>query len=244
MKRIFVTAILLGFTSALPAQAEFVGRLGFQPAGCKSTGQCELVYDFGYIDPKGVGWQAKAGLKTDGASRPPWAQSIIGGAWDGEFIQAAVIHDHYCERTVKPRTATHRMFYDALIESGVSKAKALAMYYAVMVGSHMWISLMEGQPCSGMSNCIRSRPPSQVVIPGASIRPNPIGELQAYRPPRFDDPAVMQDIREAQKIIEAGSANAPEEVEQLAKRRNPADFFLIYGDSVRYQGPSSKLPDQ
>jgi hypothetical protein len=244
MKRTFVTAILLVLASALSARSEFVGRLDFQPMGCQSTGQCELVYDFGYIDPKGVGWQAKAGLKTDGASIPPWAQLIIGGAWDGEFIRAAVIHDHYCERTVKPRTATHRMFYDALIESGVSQAKALVMYYAVTVGSHMWINLMEGQPCPGISNCLRSRPPNQTVIPGASVRPNQIGELQAYRPPRFDDPVVMQDIQEAQKIIEAGSVKAPEEVEQLAKRRNPSDFFLIHGDSVRYQGPSSKLPDQ
>lgn len=243
MKRTFVTAIFLIFASALSARAEFLGELDFQPAGCKGTGQCELIYDFGYIDPKGVGWQAKAGLKTDGASIPSWAQLIVGGAWDGEFIRAAIIHDHYCERTVRPRTATHRMFYDALIESGVAQAKALVMYYAVMVGSHMWINLMEGQPCSGMGNCVRSRP-SQTVIPGASVRSNQIGELQAYRPPRFDDPAVMQDIREAQKIIEAGSVKAPEEVEQLAKRRNPSDFFLTHGDSVRFQGPSSRLRDR
>ncbi|WP_065754075.1 DUF1353 domain-containing protein [Bradyrhizobium paxllaeri] len=244
MRRTLVAAILLVLFSAVSARAEFVGKLEFQPSGCKSAGQCVLVNDFGYIDPKGVGWQAKAGLKTDGASIPPWAQLIIGGAWDNEFIRAAVIHDHYCERTVRPRTTTHRMFYDALIESGVSQAKALVMYYAVTVGSHMWISLMEGQSCPNMSNCVRSRPPGQAVIPDASIRPNQIGELQAYRPPRFDDPVVIQDIQAAQKIIEAGSLKAPEEVEQLAKRRNPSDFFLTHGDSVRYEGPSSKLPNQ
>ncbi|WP_162268416.1 DUF1353 domain-containing protein [Bradyrhizobium manausense] len=243
MKCNIAIAMILSVAFALPARAEFVGTLEFEPAGCKSTGQCLLVYDFGYIDPSGVGWQAKAGLKTDGASIPAWAQSIIGGAWDTEYLRAAVIHDHYCERTVRPRTATHRMFYNALIESGVSQAKALVMYYAVMVGSHMWINLMEGQPCSGIANCVR-RAPAETVIPNASIRPNQAGELQAYRPPRFDDPAVMRDIREAQKIIEAGSIKAPEEVEQFAKRRNPSDFFLTHGDSVRYHGPSSKLPDR
>lgn len=243
MKRVSAIVTILVFASILSARAEFVGKLDFQPAGCKSKGLCELTNDFGYIDPKGVGWQAKAGLKTDGASIPLWAELIIGGAWDDEFIRAAIIHDHYCERTVRLRTATHRMFYDALIESGVLQAKALAMYYAVMVGSHMWINLMEGQPCPGMGNCIRSRP-SQSIIPGASIRSNPSGELQAYRPPRFDDPAVIQDIREAQKIIEAGSVKAPEEVEQLAKRRNPSDFFLAHGDSVRFQGPGSNLPNE
>jgi len=54
----------------------------------------------------------------------------------------------------------------------------------------------------------------------------------------------MQDIREAQKIIEAGSVKAPDEVEQLAKRRNPSDFYLTNGDSVRYQGPTSRMPVQ
>jgi hypothetical protein len=243
MKRIFATAIFLVLGSVVSAQAEFVGKLDFKPTGCKTAGQCELVFDFGYIDPKGLGWQAKAGLMTDGASIPGWVQPIIGGAWEAEFIRAAVIHDHYCIRTVRPRTATHRMFYDALIESGVPTAKALTMYYAVMVGSHIWINLMEGQPCDGMGNCVRMRLP-QTVIPDASVRPNQIGELQAYRPPRFDDPAVKQDIQEAQKIIEAGSVKAPEEVEQLAKRRNTSDFFLTNGDSVRFQGPSSTLPVQ
>lgn len=245
MKRALTAAIIMVFASALPARAEFIGKLEFKPAGCKSAGQCELVFDFGYIEPGGYGWQAKAGLKTDGASIPSWAQPIIGGAWDAEYIRAAVIHDHYCIRTVRPRTATHRMFYNALIESGVDRPKALVMYYAVMVGSHMWINLMEGQPCAGMSNCVRAGPAETVAaIPNSTIRSNQIDELQAYRAPRFDDPAVMQDIREAQKIIEAGSVKAPDEVEQLAKRRNPSDFYLTNGDSVRYQGPTSRMPVQ
>ncbi len=81
---------------------------------------------------------------TDGASIPGWAQPIIGGAWETEFIRAAVIHDWYCIRTVRKRSETHRMFYDALIESKVDRRKALIMYYAVVVGSHMWIDLIEG----------------------------------------------------------------------------------------------------
>ena len=81
-----------------------------------------------------TGWQASAGLITDGASIPRWAQPFVGGAWDKQFIRAAVIHDWYCIRTVRARRATHRMFYDALIESNVSRANALTMYYAVLVG--------------------------------------------------------------------------------------------------------------
>ncbi|MGO8098547.1 DUF1353 domain-containing protein [Rhizobium leguminosarum] len=225
------------------ARADFVGALDFMPAGCEKSGQCELVYDFSYIDPKGVGWQASAGLKTDGASIPRWAQPFIGGAWDKQFIQAAVIHDWYCIRTVRARRATHRMFYDALVESGVNRAKALTMYYAVLVGSHMWIDLMEGRPCAGVQNCVQNVGGS-TPIPGAVIKRNESGDLVAYRKPRFADPEISQDITAASSIIEGGSIDNPDDVEALARARHPNDFFLINGDAVSYQGPSSKYPDR
>jgi len=225
------------------ARAEFVGTLEFKPEGCEKSGKCELVYDFSYIDPKGLGWQASAGLKTDGASIPKWAQPIIGGAWDKGFIRAAVIHDWYCIRTVRARSATHRMFYDALIESGVNRAKALTMYYAVLVGSHMWIDLMEGRPCAGMQNCVQSVGGSP-AIPGAVIKKNDSGDLVAYREPRFSDPAIEQDITAASLIIEGGSIDNPDDVEALARARHPDDFFLTHGDAITYQGPTSKYPDR
>lgn len=238
----FVTAIILGL--ATPASAEFVGTLEFKPNGCQQSGSCELVHDFGFIDGNKVGWQAKAGLKTDGASIPSLAQPFVGGPWDAEFVKAAVLHDHYCIRTVRPRTATHRMFYDALIESGVSKVKASTMYYAVMVGSHMWIDLMEGQPCSGgMENCIQNTGGS-TNVEGAKITKNTDGQLQASRPPRFNDPAIAEDIKQAAGLIASGDYDAPEKVEALAKVRHPNDFFLRNGNSIRYQGPTSKYPDR
>lgn len=243
MKQRFLIAVFLAAVFATNARAEFVGKLAFIPNECKSSGECTLAFDFGYIDPRGVGWQAKAGLKTDGASIPSWAQPIIGGPWEQQFLRAAVIHDHYCIRTVRTRSSTHRMFYDALIESGVNQLKALTMYYAVMVGSHMWIDLMEGRKCSGLNNCVQNINVAQ-TIPDSTIRKNEANQLQAYRPARFEDPAVSKDISEARTIIEGGSINSPEEVEQLVKNRNPNDFFLTHGNSISYQGPTSKLPDR
>lgn len=235
--------VLCAFAISSPANAKFIGTLAFKPAGCQAAGECKLVYDFGFIDPRGVGWQAKAGLKTDGASIPSWAQAIIGGPWENGFIKAAVIHDWYCIRTVRTRSSTHRMFFDALIESGVSRSKSLIMYYGVTVGSHMWINLMEGQNCKGVANCIQSVG-AALPIPDAIVRKSENGELQAYRAPRFDQPEIAKDIAEAAVIIEGGSIDTPEEVEAMALNRHPDDFFLQHGDAVVYEGPSSSYPDR
>lgn len=239
LSMVFVVIIFIN----APASAEFVGNLEFKPPGCKTKGECELVYDFGYIDPNRLGWQAKAGLKTDGASIPEWAQSIIGGPWEESFTRAAVIHDHYCIRTVRSRSSTHRMFYNALIESGVNREKALTMYYAVNVGSHMWISLMEGKKCQGISNCIQNVDGS-LQIPNTVIKQNEAGDLQAYRAPRFEHPEIANDILEVSKIIQKGLVTSPEEIDAMALNRHPHDFFLKNGDSILYQGPSSRYPIQ
>lgn len=235
----FIVCMALG----TPVQAEFIGTLKFKPAGCEQGGECELIYDFSYIDPKGIGWQASAGLKTDGASIPRWAQPFVGGAWDEQFIRAAVIHDWYCLRTVRARRATHRMFYDALVESGVNRAKALTMYYAVLVGSHMWIDLMEGRPCAGLDRCVQNEGQT-VSIPDVVIKTNEIGDLVAYRKPRFYDPVIAEDITTASYIIEGGSINNPDDVEALARERHPSDFFLNNADAIFYQGPTSRYPDR
>jgi hypothetical protein len=220
-----------------------LGTLEFKPSGCEASGRCELVYDFGFIDPSRVGWQAKAGLISDGASIPGWAQPVIGGAWEKEFIQAAVIHDWYCIRAVRTRSATHRMFYDALIESGVPRPKASIMYYAVLVGSHMWINLIEGQPCSGMDNCVQGAG-VPLRIPGAIVRKNENDELVAYREPRFGDPDVAKDLIEAGDFIGSGSFDSPERIEALARARHPEDLFLRNGDSIAFEGPSSRHPQR
>jgi hypothetical protein len=211
------------------------------PPGCQASGECRLVYDFGYYDPRGIGWQAKAGLKTDGASIPTLAQPFIGGPWDQEFIRAAVLHDHYCIRTVRERTQTHRMFYDALVESGVSRVKAGVMYYAVLVGSHMWVNLMEGEACPGMRVCVRNIR-DRTPIPGTVVRSNSEGQKQAYRPPRFEDPMVRKDIEEAGAIILTSGEGDAAAIEALARQRNPTDFFLNNGDWVAYEDETSKYP--
>ena len=244
MRKMFWIAALTGFAVTGPAKAEFIGQVAFSPTGCQAVGQCKLVHDFGYVDPNKIGWQAKAGLMTDGASIPSWAQPFIGGPWEKEFIRAAVLHDYYCIRTVRDRTQTHRMFYNALLESGVGAPKASIMYYAVLVGSHMWTKPMEGKRCAGVPNCIQNVGAGIPNVPNARIFKNDAGEMVIYRAPRFEQPGILQDIEDANKIIEGNAAISPEAVEALALQRHPDDFFLVHGDTVIYEGPTSKFETQ
>lgn len=56
----------------------------------------ELLKDVVYIAPDGKRWTAVKGYKTNGATIPPILRSILGGSFDGQYREAAVIHDYYC----------------------------------------------------------------------------------------------------------------------------------------------------
>ncbi len=102
MRNAIIPALLLAALTGTPANAKFIGKLAFDPKGCEATGKCRIVSDFKYIDPYKFGWLTKAGDNTDGATIPSWAQPFIGEPFDKSFIKAAVIHDHYCVRHVRP----------------------------------------------------------------------------------------------------------------------------------------------
>ncbi|WP_051904051.1 DUF1353 domain-containing protein [Neorhizobium vignae] len=114
---------VIALTFASPSLAAFVGELKLVPVGCEAEGFCTVEKEFGYVDLWGLGWMARAGLLTDGASIPPWDRPFVGQPFEAAFIKAAIIHDHYCDRHVHPWRQTHRVFFDALLESGVREAK-------------------------------------------------------------------------------------------------------------------------
>lgn len=98
----------------------------------------ELQSDFRYIDPFGKEWLAPRGAKVDGASIPPAAWPIIGGPFEGKYRNASVIHDVACQRKDRPWQEVHRVFYDAMLTSGVPSLKAKTMYAAVLLGGPKW----------------------------------------------------------------------------------------------------------
>ena len=148
------------------SSAPIAGKLDLYPKGCQSsdTGICKLGSELTYTSSRNrLVWKTNAWSSdeaqsgtTDGASIPRWAQPIIGRPYKGAYLKAAIIHDHYCfkENHVRTWRDTHRMFYDAMRDSGVNAAKAKVMYFAVYFAGPKWVRLVEGERCG--RNCIQN----------------------------------------------------------------------------------------
>src|SRR4051812_41582107 len=118
-----LAAFVVATACCTSAFAQFEGELELLPPGCEASGKCILKNALKFTDRSGVAWEGRAGLTPDGASIPSIFQPFVGKPFDPIFIKAAVIHDHYCGRHVRPWRQTHRVFYDGLIEQGVATAK-------------------------------------------------------------------------------------------------------------------------
>lgn len=97
-----------------------------------------LDRQFAYVDPSGLRWQVPANARVDGASIPPPLWPLIGGPFEGLYRYASVIHDYFCDVKVRTWQSTHRVFYDAMLTSGVGKRMADLMYWGVRRGGPKW----------------------------------------------------------------------------------------------------------
>jgi hypothetical protein len=210
---------ILLITLATHAHAQFDGNLELIPAGCESIGQCKLKNPLRFTDSSKVVWEARADLPTDGASIPGIFQPFVGSPYDPAFIKAAIIHDHYCDRHVRPWRQTHKVFYEGLIDQGVSKGKAKTMYFAVLLGGPKWIKLVEGINCG--KNCVNSQT-SLSGTPG----------IYARRAD-YTAPDLSPAIHAISKVLEENpDALSLDDLEKEAKKVRPNDFFFMRGNTV------------
>ena len=220
--------LLLAFMGflALPgaAAAQFVGDLVLDPPGCENTETCTLAQGFGFVDSRGIGWEAAAGNITDGASIPRWAQRFVGVPFTPEYVPAAVLHDHYSKtgRPVRGWLETQRMFHEALLASGVPEGRAAVLYAGVLIGSRKWITRMEGRPCPMTQMCIQ-----QVVTL----------ELQEAEP-TFGTETFVDTFTAVAAELETMEAVDADAVEALVRARLPADVYLNTPSGVIRSGIS------
>jgi hypothetical protein len=116
--------------------ARYVGtpQVEFQPNGRN----VKLLADLIFYDPQETRWSVPAGAVVDGASIPSVFWPVIGGPFEGKYRDASIIHDWFCDKRTRTWQATHRVFYDGMLVSGVSQRKAKVMYFAVRWRGPRW----------------------------------------------------------------------------------------------------------
>jgi hypothetical protein len=232
LKNIIRLGLALACLIAPAAAGTFDGNLQFTPPGCEQAKKCRLVNDFGFTDSNGTGWLAKSGpdgLETDGASIPPWAQPFIGGQFDAAYIKAAVIHDHYCWRHVRTWESTHDVFYDALISAGVSKPKALLMYYAVYRFGPKWTELIPGKSCGLGGNCTFKLVAPIWPTDTKFIERTEDGKKRTFRvrAAKYDDPKLATSLKQMEALISIGGEKLSRaDIRRVAEQDQPNDFFF------------------
>lgn len=122
--------------SSVPKKDKFIGDVIVK--WLSDGREMKLLDDFTYIDPNGKYWTAPKNSIIDGASIPQVFWTIIGGPFEGNYRNASVVHDYYCDRQLDTWKNVHRMFYNACLTGGVEDAKAKIMYAAVYVGGPRW----------------------------------------------------------------------------------------------------------
>lgn len=100
--------------------------------------QMRITKATAYVQAEGRRWPVPKDTIVDGASIPRAFWSLIGGPFEGKYRNASVVHDHHCDTRTQPWKDTHRAFHLAMRCSGVGKARAKILFYAVYRFGPRW----------------------------------------------------------------------------------------------------------
>ncbi|KQP17035.1 endonuclease [Pseudorhodoferax sp. Leaf265] len=127
------------------AEAQFGSYVGAPPqVQLLDDGRTvKLMAALTYVAASGERWPVDVDVVVNGASIPRVFWSLIGGPFEGRYRDASIVHDRYCDLRSRAWQATHRMFYEAMRCSGVGRAKAKLMYYAVYRFGPRWSVVQE-----------------------------------------------------------------------------------------------------
>lgn len=206
---LLVISAVIGIPIAC-AQMNFGSFVGSVRAEWLRGGESErrmvLLEDFVYVDPKGREWIAPKGSETDGATIPQVAWSIVGGPFDGQYREAAVIHDVYCDSKTEPWRDVHRIFYYANRAAGVSENKSKILYGAVMIGGPKW--------GKGGSKCYEGCH----MITSAKVVKDAKGRVTAI------PPMTQQDAHRLADFVNSANPSL-EQIDEYVKKNHPASKF-------------------
>lgn len=127
--------LLVSFDAKAQNHGSFVGELKYTPIG---GGNHKVLEYFEFDAPDGTKWGVPAGTITDGASIPRPLWSIVGSPFTGNYIRAAVVHDHFCDARTRPWKNVHAVFYHAMLAGGEGENLAKLMYLGVYYAGPRW----------------------------------------------------------------------------------------------------------
>jgi hypothetical protein len=107
----------------------------------ESGHQMKTVLDFGFLDDDGRHWPVPPGTSVDQASIPKALWSLLGRPWEGKYRRALVVHDYHCAVRSANWRSVHRMFYRAMLVSGVSPDHAKLIYAGVYFAGLRWADM-------------------------------------------------------------------------------------------------------
>jgi hypothetical protein len=150
----FIGAMCLYTVSSYAeSKGQFVGRLITE--WLDDGRNMRLIERFSYKDPKRAIWDVPEGTVVNGASIPSLLWSFIGSPFGDKYRKASVIHDHYCETRTRDSEDVHRVFFDAMLDSGVGSSKAWVMYQAVRQFGPNWkLNAAVGPTCERVNGQI------------------------------------------------------------------------------------------
>jgi hypothetical protein len=169
-----------------------------------------LSDDFGFEELNGRVWMVPNETCVNGASIPTAFWSFIGGPWSGPYRRASVVHDHFVRSRERSWQETHRVFYDAMLASGVPRSKANAMYFAVRRFGPRWEGRTKDVPeCiqGDISNCTEWRQ----------------REVLEYLVTTLEQPGEGVDIEQLLANYELNNLTV-EEIEEIADREVQAEL--------------------
>ena len=118
----------------------YTGKLILEPMPGRQ--QMKTVEDFGFQDADGRHWPVPPGTSVDGTSIPKAVWSLLGRPWEGKYREAFVLHDYHCTVRSADWQTVHRMFYRAMLVSGVSERRAKLVYAGVYFAGPRWENIV------------------------------------------------------------------------------------------------------
>jgi hypothetical protein len=127
----------------------YTGRLTLEPSN--GSPQMRTTSEFGFLDSDGRHWSVPPGTAIDGMSIPRALWFLFGDRWQGKYREAIALHDYYCAVRSADWRSVHRVFYRAMVVSGVSMRRAKLVYAGVYFAGPRWAdkdvdSLQMSQP--------------------------------------------------------------------------------------------------